>query len=1212
MPSSSFVLKLLLTISILSVVITFAYIFVLWGTEPSSNPKDIFVTNVTDRSATITWVTDEETKGVVVVNSNGYFNPGVFATFGANASYDDRDVTRLELEMANESGNNSDESSAPSVLKGLLNPRLLQRYKVHHVTISNLDPDKTYYFAVGNGYSFDESEQNTFKTFSELDALLLPDPAYGLVKRPEGSMSKLVSVNDALVYLTAQSEDGSKISNTLSTVVSSSGSWYIDLSSARSNEGDLFWTTLSTLELDRAKEKIEVYSGDYGEMTRLVSTLADSPAYPFVLNRVDDVTLPENSVSGSSDLCVGAETEGLPCWINYEQMDPYMKGEDCTYECTGKGYCNAQGLCENQWTPGSVCRKLEPTCGDACLIGVQCYEGQTCTDGSPTDCCTGTCEWVYQESGGTSNGVPLVSSSIGTASSLYSNVKDQTAQALGLFDEMVTPVSAGNCSCNCGGTQGSFTSVYCGKTGTTSQQTFEDGCYEIIEHCNAEGLNGGSTCNTNHTYFEKGRKLSSSACDGTPAPGGSGTPSQNPATSSGSSPCYCERQDAQGNWINCHFNESAVQQAMTECQRKANETGVSQQLWCSSWSAGSSAASTLYSRAVQSSNTTILGNDNVLGEQNAPREPSRNPITLHDGCEGVENCNNGCCTPDKPPAEPEKKCCEIPAATQNSFSPTYQMLNPDDCKRITGAKVLDSVCPNNPALPPNQPSDPEVCCVSSSNDRSQAKVMKQSECSRITGSSAQSSSFCSEVHCCSYLNQSSTESRRLSISECLVKTNGHIVDESQCNNPSQGNPGNSDLPRLICCITEARDDGTVLRKEKRSPVDCVSSNQREESFCDTGIGDVVDASITLGELCLFPLGCRCLDDESGINGYVPVGQVCSLDKDSCSDPANNGKTCAYNRLGVNGVCYGGDCVLPVPVGTPYTTKVESIAQKLSGALEKLLSPINAQENEDAVVQGDIFLVPSMGIYTIKLGDEYLAEGVKVAVGEDVPLLAYVDRNGTFGFQYGEDEILDASVYRIGLEKTASVSQYSIKPGFNFVSFPMVIDGIDGVVTSTSLLKYLNEQYGSIFYSIGTYDSGQWKINGSRNGISYGSSEFQIVPGKGYVLKAKQAVTLELIGKEVKNPIPVSLMEGWNFMSVHGSLQTYTASSLLDSIDEVEGMDADNVSRWMSDRSRYDGLQKELDTQGEMQEYGFDFPLSPLDAYFVRVSDGSGDWTPDSK
>ena len=84
-----------------------------------------------------------------------------------------------------------------------------------------------------------------------------------------------------------------------------------------------------------------------------------------------------------------------------------------------------------------------------------------------------------------------------------------------------------------------------------------------------------------------------------------------------------------------------------------------------------------------------------------------------------------------------------------------------------------------------------------------------------------------------------------------------------------------------------------------------------------------------------------------------------------------------------------------------------------------------------------------------------------------------------------------------------------------------------------------------------------------------------------------------------------MIEGWNLIGVHGSDTSYTASSLIDSIDANELLDADNVSEWSAGLSRYSGLQKE-----DGEEYGFDFPIDDHIGYFVRIVEGSGIWQPE--
>ncbi len=96
--------------------------------------------------------------------------------------------------------------------------------------------------------------------------------------------------------------------------------------------------------------------------------------------------------------------------------------------------------------------------------------------------------------------------------------------------------------------------------------------------------------------------------------------------------------------------------------------------------------------------------------------------------------------------------------------------------------------------------------------------------------------------------------------------------------------------------------------------------------------------------------------------------------------------------------------------------------------------------------------------------------------------------------------------------------------------------------------------------------------------------------------AKKDFIFEVPGFEVLSGVPVALSSGWNLVGIHGYSETYTASSLIDSISSVEGLGADNVTYWPTNKGRYEGLQK-----SEGTEYGFDFPIREDLGYFVRIN-----------
>ena len=172
-------------------------------------------------------------------------------------------------------------------------------------------------------------------------------------------------------------------------------------------------------------------------------------------------------------------------------------------------------------------------------------------------------------------------------------------------------------------------------------------------------------------------------------------------------------------------------------------------------------------------------------------------------------------------------------------------------------------------------------------------------------------------------------------------------------------------------------------------------------------------------------------------------------------------------------------------------------------------------------------------------------------------------------------------------------------------------------TASQFLLELNSQSDGNVLSIAKYDS-RWQIVGS-NGDNYDANDFQIVPGTGYIVKASANTTVEIRGQEIKfdsvgDFAPIYFNSGWNLVGIYGSnAKEYTAESFIDAINSYTEIDltADNVTRWPTEKARYEGLQKTINDDGTSDVYGFDFPLDNTQktAYFVRVISGQGKWEP---
>ncbi|MCK9417711.1 hypothetical protein M0Q97_13795, partial [Candidatus Dojkabacteria bacterium] len=155
---------------------------------------------------------------------------------------------------------------------------------------------------------------------------------------------------------------------------------------------------------------------------------------------------------------------------------------------------------------------------------------------------------------------------------------------------------------------------------------------------------------------------------------------------------------------------------------------------------------------------------------------------------------------------------------------------------------------------------------------------------------------------------------------------------------------------------------------------------------------------------------------------------------------------------------------------------------------------------------------------------------------------------------------------------------------------------------------LNEVYNNSLYSISKFDGGQWKIVGE-NVQLYDNNDFQLLPGVGYMIKAKRDINISILGQPVQfesesDTAPIYFSQGWNLISLYGTkVKSYTAKSLIEGIN-ADNFKADNVTKWAKDKQMYEGFQLE-----NKEEYGFDYPLNKLESYFVRITQGKGNWQP---
>lgn len=373
-------------------------------------------------------------------------------------------------------------------------------------------------------------------------------------------------------------------------------------------------------------------------------------------------------------------------------------------------------------------------------------------------------------------------------------------------------------------------------------------------------------------------------------------------------------------------------------------------------------------------------------------------------------------------------------------------------------------------------------------------------------------------------------------------------------------------------------------------------------------------SIKFGEKCAYDihtefyqsyLSCKCPD--SSVDTTVPtntatpyfcrqvskcttesIGQICNTDGTTCSVTQGVPK-CEGKKI---------DASLPLN---------KSNKPLLSQLIGTVLAQTDTINNYFIINQSaGVFESIQEGSYTF----EHEGQIYYFTVEDDQPQqVIFIDKNHNEVFDDGIDILVTDLASTIKIKPVELRYTYNIKEGFNFVSFPFLPSDTD-IRTAAGFIKKLNAIYDNSIFSISKYDE-SWKVVGQNDDV-YSNNDFQLVPGQGYVIKAKNSIGINIMGKPIEyekasDTAPISIFKGWNLVGIYGTgTKQYTAKSMLQDINAYDKIDfsANNVSKWDSEVQGYDGFQLDTTT-----EYGFDYPINQLGSYFVRVQDGTGNWQP---
>jgi hypothetical protein len=221
-------------------------------TIEASTPREIKITNISENSFTVSWISDIPTSGFIASGKT----PSLGETF-----LEDRDI----------------------LSKGVEN------YYTHHVTITNLEASTTYYFKVGSGKKLFGQNGSPFKVTTALLPSSSPvsDPAYGQILKDDGAPA-----GGTIVYLKPPN------CTTLSSLVRDSGNWLIPLNLSRTEDLTDF------CQYSKRGTKIEIFAqgGPFGESRATVLTGLEKP--------VPNITLGQNSSFEDFSLVEPVDTSG--------------------------------------------------------------------------------------------------------------------------------------------------------------------------------------------------------------------------------------------------------------------------------------------------------------------------------------------------------------------------------------------------------------------------------------------------------------------------------------------------------------------------------------------------------------------------------------------------------------------------------------------------------------------------------------------------------------------------------------------------------------------------------------------------------------------------------------------------------------------------------------------------------------------------------------
>ncbi len=1132
-------------------------------------PRDVRFSNISSSSVTVSWNTKTPTSATAIAFEGDTPLPIRLFCFGKEKFFDTRDVREAEIEAAQEVKTNSDDLSLTmDDFQTEITVEKLGEYYTHHVTITGLNPESTYSFMTGESLLFSElSISNSLSSATTLpisEYISDPSPAYGTIKDANNEIKQydeLVNVTDGVVYLFYLDKNTQQNSQLLSGILNSNGNWYIDLSLLKS-----FKETYASVG-DALVAELIIDAGPLGLWRKTESAYSLAPSTLMIINAPDSIQ-EENSENIPIKLSTSrASTSTSLSSLNLNNQTNYSTKKSFISNFVSNSYAQAVGCdCTPQCPsshPNSSCTRVGYDCLSTTVTCIKVNSYGTPCGGTNSKVC-------YSAPPDQPTCVGCSCTPSCPANYPYSSCDKENCNS-----NVVKCVRLNSCGTPCGGES----SKTCYSAPTKDPKPACTGCSCTVscpsDYPHSLACPSGKTCESKIEYCSR-KNSCKEYCGGTES-------------------LKCFKVVSDNNINTCPTPDSqnrspASRESNNSCKYFDKPCGKC--YYISEWFPDCSP------HYVECSTSNC--NTGKLEEWNCNNFPQYDPEdTVCPGGSTQTPSNGSWCTY----YNENCKHCQRNETAGGTYS-IWKVTDIEDCGNNRTASIFECNNPIEPKPEPDpepepepEPQTPSMCQCGTANGTIFKEIPPSTKWSDIdltlcaTGCSVNGEPPVFPLGNgtisweCSGTNYTKGSCRAEHQNLEYVWDQGDIINHDLIGGTFvlELDPGvrcpsiNLDKEKVSHCVCKSGpDEGKIVDIDR---------------YCRSTTRAFLTSFNTFG----IPL--KCAQDSV-------KGDVCKRDGTTC-------QIRSYRYVNENALYCDGDIKgLQDNINSTQPINTSSI---------KLVKKVSAQKSDNNLryivdKETGLFINLPIGVYHFEYqGDIY---SVKIATqGEGYGVLLFLDQNGNNIYDENVDINLNENASLLKLTQIQSTYFYSFKKGFNFISIPFLWDNSGEPATAATLLLYLNENYNNNFYSISKYFN-NWKIVG-QNIELYDSNDFQLLPGEGYAIKAKEDVNIVLRGYPIQyeNPTdtaPITLFKGWNLIGLYGTgVKSYTAKSLIEDINGFNDPDftADNVSRWESDMQRYDGFQV-VDENGATLEYGFDFPINLLQSYFVRVQDGSGNWQPE--